>query len=121
MKVELKVRGEKREVLEAASAFLKERKDLYSMVRGPSWVTGYTVITTEVSIRHTRFGGCLTVIVGLVGLVFEGPPEEPTLKVVAKPEGDEVTRLKITTGGGVKPEVVEPLVTWLRESFDAVT
>ncbi len=120
MEVVLTVPGDRREVLDAIYEFFKGRKDLYKTIYGPSWVTGWAGVTTEVHPQHERFGGFLSIILGLVSLVFMSSQDEPRLKVFAKTEKNGVTRFKITTEYLVKPEAAEPLVTWLVETHGAV-
>lgn len=121
MRAEIVVQGEKREVQEAVSRFLKEHKDLYHGVSGPGRFTDYSLVQAKVNAKHARLAatrGCLAIIAGLVALdTMETISGDPSIKVAAKPAGDGKTKLSITTSDGVKPEAIDPLVAWLKDDF----
>lgn len=117
MRTELEVQGKKREVQEAVSRFFKEHKDLYQGVTGPGRFTGYSLVEAKVNPRYARHvakRSCLAMIAGFFALeAMDTIGGDPNIKVAAKPAGEGKTRLKITTEDGVKPEAIDPLLTWL--------
>ncbi len=122
MKTELVVQGEKREVQEAVARFFKEHKDLYHGVTGPFRLTDYRAVEAKVNARRARFSGIRAaagLVAGLVALdTMQTISGDPSIEVVAKTVGDGI-KLKITARDGVKPEAVEPLLSWLHQELGA--